>query len=115
MCDFFCLFKFYRTRMMKDQKVLNSETLKASYASIFISKISFQESQVPEIRKKGWSKEDVPLTQNNQVREHFRKFDIHKPMTPDGIHPQVLKKLVDVILRPLSVILGKSWWLREVS
>lgn len=55
------------------------------------------------------------MAQDNQVREHFRKFDIHKSMGCDGIHPQVLKKLVDVIVRPLSIILDKSWWLREVS
>lgn len=36
-------------------------------------------------------------------------------MGHDVIHPQVLKKLVDVIVRPLSIILDKSQWLREVS
>lgn len=52
-------------------------------------------------------KEDVPLIQDNQVREHFRKSDIHKFMRPDGIHPQVLKKF--------SIIPDKSWLLKEVS
>lgn len=32
----------------------------------------------------------------------------------DGVHPQVLKELADVIVRPLTIIFELSWCLREV-
>ncbi|KAJ7407884.1 RNA-directed DNA polymerase from mobile element jockey-like protein [Willisornis vidua] len=32
-----------------------------------------------------------------------------KAMEPDGIHPIILKKLTDVIAKPLSMIFKKSW------
>ncbi|KAK4827448.1 hypothetical protein QYF61_018169 [Mycteria americana] len=42
-------------------------------------------------RGKGWSKEGIPLVEEDQVREHLSKLDIHKSMGPDGIHPRVLR------------------------
>ncbi|KFP08524.1 hypothetical protein N300_08319, partial [Calypte anna] len=32
---------------------------------------------------------------------------IHKPIGPDGMHPQMLRELVDVIARLLPIIFGK--------
>lgn len=50
------------------------------FASVFTSKTSLRESQVPETRKKNWSKEDLPLVEENQVRTYFTELDIHKLM-----------------------------------
>lgn len=33
---------------------------------------------------------------------------------PIQIHPQVLRELAGLIVRPLSIILDQSWWLGEV-
>jgi len=38
----------------------------------------------------------------------------HKSMGLDGIHPRVLKKLVDVLVKPLSIIYQQSWLTGEV-
>lgn len=35
-------------------------------------------------------------------------------MGPDGMHPQVLRELVEAIARPLSIIFGKPWASGEV-
>ncbi|KFV94548.1 hypothetical protein N327_11702, partial [Fulmarus glacialis] len=37
-----------------------------------------------------------------------------KSMGPDGIHPRGLKKLVEVLTKPLSTIYQQSWLTREV-
>lgn len=47
--------------------------------------------------------------------EHLNKPDILKSVEPDSLHPQVLRELVDVTLRPLLIIFARSWCLRNVS
>ena len=39
----------------------------------------------------------------------LQKLDAHKSMEPVGLHPRVLKELVDVVAKPLSVIPRQSW------
>ncbi|PKU32263.1 rna-directed dna polymerase from mobile element jockey-like [Limosa lapponica baueri] len=72
---------------------------------IFTSKTGLEESRAPE------SKEDIPLVEEDQVREYLRKLDIHKPMGPEGMHPRVLRELADV-MRSQSVVISSmecSW------
>ena len=90
------------------QNMEQAEVLNASFAPVFPSKTSLQESQASETRGKGWSKEDVILVEENQVRLYLSKLDIHKSMSPDGTHAQVLRELADVIVRPRSIIFEQS-------
>ncbi|KFW01927.1 hypothetical protein N326_01104, partial [Eurypyga helias] len=55
-----------------------------------------------------------PMVSEDQVWEHLRTLKVHKSMGPDSIHPQVLKELVDGVVKPLSIIFEKSWWSGEV-
>ncbi|KFU87733.1 RNA-directed DNA polymerase from mobile element jockey, partial [Chaetura pelagica] len=48
------------------------------------------------------------------VRDQLSNLDIHKSMGLDGMHPRVLRELVEVIARPLSIIFSKSWVKGEV-
>lgn len=54
--------------------------------------------------EKVWCKEDVPLVEEDQVRESLSKLDIHQSMGPDRMHPQVLREIANVIMRPLLII-----------
>ncbi|PKU29605.1 rna-directed dna polymerase from mobile element jockey- hypothetical protein [Limosa lapponica baueri] len=47
-------------------------------------------------------------------QDHLAKLDIHKSMGPDGMHPQVLRELADVVAEPLSIIYERSWRTGEV-
>ncbi|KAK4807239.1 hypothetical protein QYF61_024359 [Mycteria americana] len=66
------------------QDMEKAEVLNALFASVFTSKTSLQESQVPETKGKVWSKEDLALVEDDQVREYS---SIHKSMGPDKMHP----------------------------
>ncbi|GAB0208323.1 mitochondrial enolase superfamily member 1 [Grus japonensis] len=91
-----------------------AELLNAAFASVFTAKADPQESQTLEGREKVLQKEDLPLVEEDRVREHLGKLDIHKSMGPDGMHPRVLSELAAVIARPLSIIFERSWRTGEV-
>ncbi|RMC07022.1 hypothetical protein DUI87_16475 [Hirundo rustica rustica] len=60
--------------------------------------------QVPETRRIIWRKEDEKLVEKNHVREYLSKPDIHKSIIHEGIHPQFLRELADLIERKVNVI-----------
>lgn len=76
----------------KSEKV---DVLNAFLVSVFSGKtIMLQESQVPETKEKDWSKEDVSLVEEYQVREYLSIVGIHNSMGLNGLYPQVLRKMV---------------------
>lgn len=63
-----------------------------------------QKSQVLETTGRVWSKEHLPLVEEDQIREYLCKFI--SPMNgPHGTQPWVLRQLADFIVRPFSIIL----------
>lgn len=53
------------------------------------------------------------MIHSEMVLDLLRKLDAHKSMGPDGLHPRVLRELVDVVAKPLSIILW-SWLTGDV-
>jgi len=67
---------------------------------------------VLEDREGEWNK---PLAiQDEVVNDLLCHLDIHKSMGPDGIHPRVLRELVEELAKPLSIIYQQSGLTGEV-
>jgi len=47
--------------------------------------------------------------EEDQVREHLNKLDVHKSMGPEGMHPRVLRELVGVTGRSFFIVFERSW------
>jgi len=71
------------------------------FISVLTGKTGLQESQVPNGKLQ--KKEDLPLVEEDQVREHLNKLDIQKSMRPGGMCPCVLKKLAEVFTMLLLI------------
>ena len=64
-----------------------AKLLNAFFASLFTVKAGPQASQSLEPREKAWKKEDLPLVEEDQVRDHLSELDTHKSMDSDEMHP----------------------------
>jgi len=91
-----------------------AELLNAFFASVFSAKASSQQSQALEVSEEACRKDDLPLVEEHCVRDQLSNVDAHKSMGPNGMHPQVLRELADVIAEPLSIVFERSWRTGEV-
>ncbi|GAB0183845.1 mitochondrial enolase superfamily member 1 [Grus japonensis] len=103
----FCLFRDLLGRVPWD-KALEGRGAQDS------CKCSSHTAQVAEGKVRDWENEEPPTAGEDQIRDCLRNLKVHKYMGPDEMHPQVLRKLVDEVAKPLSIILKKLWQSSEV-
>ncbi|PKU36009.1 rna-directed dna polymerase from mobile element jockey-like [Limosa lapponica baueri] len=92
----------------KDEE--KAEVLNAFLASVFSSRVGGSLSiQTPELADRGGEQNEAPVIQREVVRDLLQHLDTNKSMGPHGIHPRVLRELVEVLAEPLSIIYQQSW------
>lgn len=87
--------------MAKD--VERDVVFKVIFTLAFAGKNSLQEYQAPEISGKVYSEEDLPLKDEDQVRELLKKLHQHDSVGPNGIHTRTLRALGTVTTRALAI------------
>lgn len=86
-----------------------AEVLNAFFASIFTTKIAPPKSQALAVRERVWGIKDFLLLEEDLNRKRAGKISARKFMGPVGMHPRVLRELVEVIAELLSMILERPW------
>ncbi|KAF1556515.1 hypothetical protein FQV20_0001978, partial [Eudyptula albosignata] len=91
-----------------------AEVLNAFFASVFNRQTSYpQGTRPPKLEDRG-EQDEPPIIQEEAVNDLLRHLDARKSMGPDGIHPRVLRELVEELAKPLSIIYQQSWLTGEV-
>jgi len=98
----------------KDEE--KAEVLHAFFASVFNSHTGYpQSSQPPVLEDREGELNKPPIIQEEVVNDLLCHLDAYKSMGPDGIHPRVLRKLVEELAKPLhhlSAVLANRGGLR---
>ena len=61
-----------------------------------------------------WGSNISPTVSEEQARDHLRNVNICKSMSPNEMHPRVLRELTDVVIKPFSTIFENFWQPGEV-
>ncbi|KAK4810867.1 hypothetical protein QYF61_008839 [Mycteria americana] len=102
--------------LVKDGHLTNrdeekAEAFDAFFASGFNNTDRPWDARSSELEDHECGNSDFPFVDTEIVRDQLY---VHKSMGPEGIHPRVLKELVDVMAGPLSIIYQRSWESGEV-
>ncbi|GAB0175572.1 mitochondrial enolase superfamily member 1 [Grus japonensis] len=99
--------------MTKDEE--KTEVLNAFFALVFNSKTSCSPgTRPPELENRDREQSEAPIIQGEMLSDLLHHLDTHKSMGLDGIHPRVLRELVEVLTKSLSIIYQQSWLTGEV-
>ncbi|KFQ03299.1 hypothetical protein N329_03616, partial [Haliaeetus albicilla] len=55
-----------------------------------------------------------PIIQGEMVSDLLQRLDVHKSMGLGGIHPRVLRELMEMLTKTLSIICQQSWLTGEI-
>lgn len=89
-------------------EVLNALT------SVFSSQTSYpQGTQVPDLEVRD-GEQKPSMIQKETISNLLLHLDCHKSTGPNGIYPRILRELVEVLAKPLSIIYQQSWSTKEV-
>ncbi|GAB0186362.1 mitochondrial enolase superfamily member 1 [Grus japonensis] len=98
---------------LKERRMSDGEPVAPSDIWLCL-KCGSQGIQPPELEDRDREQNKPPIIQEEAVNDWLCHLDTHKSMGLDGIHPRVLRELVEELAKPLSIIYQQSWLTGEV-
>ena len=84
-----------------------AEVLNNIFSSVFTDKNSSHAAQLTESKGRDWENEVLLIVGEDQVQDHPRNLNVHKPVWLDVTIPRVLRELADEVVKPVSIISEK--------
>lgn len=98
----------------KDEKKI--EVLIAFFALVFNNKASCSPcTHPPELESSDGEKKETPIFQGKMVRDLLHHLDTDKSVQPGRIRPRVLREMVEMLTKPLSIISQQSQLTKGVA
>jgi len=93
-----------------------AEVLNAFFASVSSSKTSCSSgTQPPELVYRDREQNETFIIHTEMVSNLLLHLDICRSMGSDGIHPRVVRELVEVLAKLLSIACQQSWLSGQVQ
>ena len=97
----------------KDEE--KAEVLNAFFEWSFNSKTNCSLcTQPPVLEDRDGEQNEAPIIQGEMINNLLHHSNTHRSMVPYGIHPRVLREMVEVLTKSLSIIYLQSWLTGEV-
>jgi len=91
-----------------------AEILNNIFVSFFCDNCLSRRPQMFGLVGGDWGSNISPTVSEEQARDHLRNVNICKSMSPNEMHPRVLRELTDVVIKPFSTIFENFWQPGEV-
>jgi len=102
-----------RTTALVTEDTEKTVLLSAFSVSVYTAGVCPDDLSTPESPEETRIKEEFVSVDEDWVMGQLSNLDIHESMGPDGIHPRMLRELVEVIARLFSIT-GKLWGMGEL-
>ena len=90
---------------MKFSDIEKANILQKQFSSVFTNE---PESDIPSMPCKTYISISTLEITSDMVRKEIMEMNVNKSCGPDNIHPRILKELVDIMSKPIALLLNRT-------
>jgi len=98
---------------MQGRNIGTKDEEKTEVLNAFFANFSWS-TQPPELEDRDGEQNEAPMIQEEMDSDLLHRLDIYKSMGLDGIHSRILRELMGVLDKPLSIIYSQTWLTEKI-